>query len=121
MDEPRSRHIPLIFTGPLIHPDWRGRRVATIGNHHDVPATILDELGFSATPFTWSKDLLAEQTPQFAYYSNENGLGWITPEGAGFYRFARREWKWYSGTLDSASTQTALGYLQTLYNDFLAM
>ncbi len=121
MDDPRSRQVPLIITGPLIAPDWRGRRIGKLGNHHDIPATILDELGFSAASFTWSKDLLNPASAAFAYYSNENGLGWINPSGAGFFRFEQQHWQCYPDCPDRSSLVNARAYLQTLYNDFLGL
>lgn len=121
MDDPRSRQVPLIITGPLIAPRWRGQRIPTIGNHHDIPATILDELGFSTTPFTWSKDLMQQNAPGFAYYTNENGLGWVSPRGIGFYEFESKTWRDFSGKPDSTDRITARAYLQTLYNDFLGL
>ncbi len=121
MDDPRSRQVPLIITGPLIRPEWRGRRIHTLGNHHDIPATILDELGFSSAAFTWSKDLFDPHTRDFAYYTNENGLGWVTPAGAGFYPFEKRAWQWFAGPLPAADGLDGQAYLQELYEDFLKM
>ncbi len=121
MNTPRARQVPLLITGPLISPEWRGRRIGKIGNHHDIPATILDELGFSSASFEWSKDLLNEKVPDFAYYSNENGLGWVTPEGAGFFPFTRREWQEHAGDLNPESRNTARAYLQVLYDAFLKL
>ena len=119
MDDPRSRQVPLILAGPLIRPAWRGKRIHTIGNHHDIPATVLDELGFSAEPFPWSKDLFDPKSRDFAFYTNENGLGWITPEGAGFYIFQKKEWQHFSGALKQEDGVKAQAYLQRLYDDFL--
>lgn len=119
MDDPRSRQVPLIIAGPLIRPAWRGKRIHTIGNHHDIPATVLDELGFSAEPFPWSKDLFDPKSRDFAFYTNENGLGWITPEGAGFYLFQKKEWQHFSGALRQEDGIKAQAYLQRLYDDFL--
>ncbi|MCC6462364.1 MAG: LTA synthase family protein [Saprospiraceae bacterium] len=121
MDSPVSRQVPLIFTGPLIDAAWRGRRISTIGNHHDIPATILEELGLPTTDFAWSKDLLAEPTKPFAYYTNENGLGWVSEMGTGFYGFQSGQWQMYAGGLDSTANTAAKAYLQTLYNDFLKL
>ena len=122
MDQPRARQVPLLITGPLLQADWRGRRIPTIGNHHDIPATILDELGFSTSPFAWSKDLLRKNTRNFAYYANENGMGWVEPQGAAFFPFAKKGWQKSAGAgLDTTQQQTAEAYLQTLYNDFLGL
>ncbi len=105
------------------------------GNHNDIPATVLDMLpGFSPKDFTfyWSEDLFLKQLASgvedarwkqyaegFAYYTNENGLGWATPRGKGFYEFGSREWRIFEGKLDEADRIMAQAYLQTLYNDFL--
>lgn len=121
MDAPRSRQVPLIVTGPLIHPEWRGKRIETLGNHHDIPATILEELGYTASAFTWSKDLLSSQVRDFAYYTNENGLGWISNKGAGFYQFESKEWQNFGSSPDSTDQLNAFAFLQTLYNDFLGL
>lgn len=121
MDKPRSRHIPLLITGPCVNPEWLGRRIGKIGNHHDIPATLLSGLGLSSATFSWSKDLLSPHSKDFAYYSNENGLGWITPKGAGFFPFPKQQWLTYSGTLDTTERAAARAYLQVLYDDFLGL
>jgi phosphoglycerol transferase MdoB-like AlkP superfamily enzyme len=121
MDTPRARQVPLIITGPAVNPVWRGRRIETIGNHHDIPATLLAALGVASDSFPWSKNLLAGNAPDFAYYSNENGLGWITPEGAAFYRFAEKRWQNFQGNLSPQSKTSARAYLQTMYDDYLGL
>ncbi len=122
MDQPRSRQVPLIFTGPLIDPAWQGKRINTLGNHHDIPATLLPALGFSAGEFGWSKNLLEKSTRDFAYFSNENGLGWMAGAGSGFFPFSKKAWQAQAGPgLDSLQQRQARAYLQTLYNDFLAL
>ncbi|MBK8967715.1 MAG: sulfatase-like hydrolase/transferase [Lewinellaceae bacterium] len=122
MDHPRARQVPLILAGPLIDPAWRGRRVKKLGNHHDIPATVLNAMSISSDHFFWSKDLCSTESPDFAYYSNENGLGWVTPEGPGFFDFSKKTWKnWTETGPGSTQQQAAQAYLQTLYNDFLGL
>lgn len=122
MDHPWARQVPLILTGPLIDPGWRGRRVDKLGNHHDIPATILNALGISSGNFFWSKNLCSAESRDFAYYSNENGLGWISSKGPGFFDFSKKTWQKLAETgPDSTQQQEAKAYLQTLYNDFLGL
>jgi len=134
MDRPESRHIPLIIFGkPMV---VNGRKVAVFGNHHDIPATVLGLMHKApqAREFIpWSQDLFIKVLPSgipgedwqkyaegFAYYTNENGLGWATPHGKGFYEFGSKEWRIFEGKLDSVDRMNAQAYLQTLYNDFLS-
>jgi phosphoglycerol transferase MdoB-like AlkP superfamily enzyme len=122
MDDPLARQVPLIFTGPLIHPDWRGKRLQKLGNHHDIPVTVLNEMAISTATFGWSKDLFSEKAKDFAYYSNENGLGWIDSANAGFFRFSGKEWQNYGGKgLDTVNQNLAKAYLQAFYDDYLGL
>jgi len=137
MDNPMSRHIPLIIFGKPLSKDWIGKKVDVFGNHHDIPATVWHvlkgktNLSF-AVEYPWSSDLWLRdisdknfpeekygRQPNFAYYTNENGLGWINPQGAGFYYFENKQWKWWRGQLDTTTQVQAKAYLQTLYEDFL--
>ena len=55
----------------------------------------------------------------FAYFTNENGVGWANDQGKGFYYFGEKRWRFWEGALDSTSQQDAKAYLQTAYEDFL--
>jgi phosphoglycerol transferase MdoB-like AlkP superfamily enzyme len=124
MDDPGSRHIPLILYGKPLGDTWKGKRIPVLANHHDIPATLLSLLNRPHEGFHWSRDLwLYARAPEksFAYYTNENGLGWLTPQGAGFYNFKGAAWQNWSGQPAEADNQDAGAYLQTLYDDFLAL
>ena len=133
MDDPTSRRIPLILYGHPIAKEWQGKRISVFGNHHDIPATVLPLLTKKAADadFTWSRNLFTQEMTShnpalgkqcacdFAYYTNENGLGWVNRQGAGFYYFSNQEWRWWRASLDSTSQTQAKAYLQVLYEDFL--
>jgi len=133
MDRPESRHLPLIVFGKPLNADWRGQEINTYGNHHDIPSilqSILKQGMKDSTPkeFYWSRDLfqvnasekLQQKPLGFSYYTNENGIGWITARGKGFYEFGSKEWRIFEGELDATDRAHALAYLQSLYDDFLS-
>lgn len=136
MDKPASRHIPLLIFGKPLASAWKGAKPAIFGNHHDIPATVLHMLYPDAAldaDFPWSRDLFSRASVSstagndlqrisegFGYYTNENGLGWTTPRGKGFFEFGSQEWRIFEGKLDTTDQLNAQAYLQTLYNDFLA-
>ena len=125
MDQPVSRHIPLIIYGKKLEPAWKGKKIEAYGNHHDIPALIPSLLGpgvFSDTAFSGSRNLFAlkESRGGFAYFTNENVIGWNTPRGKGFYEFGSKQWKVFEGKLDSNDRSDAQAFLQRLYGDFLA-
>lgn len=140
MDRPESRHIPLIIYGKPLLDEWKGERIKGYGNHHDILNTILPILSLEKEHMEvkglwWSRNLFdvhmmdlgrvdADGKPMsqfgFAYYTNENGLGWATLQGKGFYEFKSKEWRIFEGQLSEADKLNAQMYLQTLYNDFLS-
>jgi hypothetical protein len=96
-----------------------------MGNHHDIPATLLHLLGLEeqeASHFPWSRNLLQKEVSSgFAFYTNEDGLGWVTSTGAGFFRFQSQEWQFFGESLDDTQKRSARAYLQTLYDDYLGL
>jgi len=135
LDNPIARRVPLLIFGQPLAKAWQGQRIGVFANHHDIPATVLRMLNYPAEKFVWSRDLwyqqvqpptqkvatAAQKQTGFAYYTNENGMGWINKEGAGFYQFQDKTWQIFRGKLDSASQEDAKAYLQTLYDDFLQL
>lgn len=136
LDNPVSRQVPWIIFGEPLNEQWKGRKIDLFCNHHDIPATVLGMIGkyhhYSALPWSrnqWMWDAIinsykTEQTKAFhngfAYFSNENGLGWLNDQGKGVFYFGKENWHHWEGRLDSTSMLQARAYLQVLYDDFLA-
>ena len=105
----------------------QGKRLQVFGNHHDIPGIVEHILPLEHKERFMGGNLiqanLAEEAWKeplgFAYYTNENGLGWATAKGKGFYEFGSKEWRIFEGKLDSVDRLNAQAYLQYLYNDFL--
>ena len=104
LDNPKSRHVPLIFFGKPLHKKWHGARIPVFGNHHDIPATVLGMWDLHNQDLPWSRNLwnfntivhgassAANQHLESAYFTNESGLGWVNSQGQGFYSFGRKDW-----------------------------
>jgi phosphoglycerol transferase MdoB-like AlkP superfamily enzyme len=75
----RKFRIPLIFAGDVIKPEFKGKRIHMLGSQTDLAATILSQLKIEHQQFNWSKDLLNKDTKPFAFYSYDNGFGWVNP------------------------------------------
>jgi phosphoglycerol transferase MdoB-like AlkP superfamily enzyme len=136
LDNPVSRQVPWIIFGKPLNENWHGRKIDLFCNHHDIPATVLgmigkhhhySELPWSRNQWMWDAIINSYKTEQtkayhngFAYFSNENGMGWLNDQGKSFFYFEKTFWHDWQGALDTTSRQQAQGYLQTLYDDFLA-
>ena len=80
MSLPISKKITFLLYGGALKNSYKGKTFNKLVNQHDLPATLLTQLGISAKDFYWSTDAFNNDRKQFAYYANEQALGWITPE-----------------------------------------
>ncbi len=121
--EPQRYHIPLIMFGDVIKPEFRGKRINHTGSQQDLAATILAQLNIDSKDFKWSNNLLNPYRRNFAYFSWDNGFGFIEDKHAvTFDNFGKRV-TYNNKPQDSVKTEQLLksgkAYLQTVYNDFI--
>lgn len=80
--EPLRYHIPMIWTGGAVK---QPVKVTTIGNQTDLAATLLNQMGLPHQEFMFSKDLLDPRYPAHAFYTYNNGFGFIDSTGVSAY------------------------------------
>ncbi|MEP6597316.1 MAG: LTA synthase family protein, partial [Ginsengibacter sp.] len=115
-DRPSKFHIPLIFTGGALK--LKGV-INNIGSQTDIATTILHQLGISATDFKWGKDLLDSSARQFAFYSFNNGFGFVTPAGAVTIDNVSKKEIYKNPGVGTTSINFGKAYMQFSYQDFL--
>ena len=108
--------------GEPIRKAYRGYHYTKICSQVDLASTLLHQLNMDAKPFRYSKNLFNPFTPAFAYYSYENGFGWITNKGEVVYdvnskSHARARPKSKTGT--DSLTREGKAYLQVMFNNYL--
>lgn len=69
--------IPLLFCGDVIRDEYKGSICHKLGDQYDIAATLLAQMHLKSDKFKWSKNLFNPFTPDFAYYSTDDGVGWI--------------------------------------------
>lgn len=75
----RKFRIPLILYGEVIKPEFRSMDVKQIGSQTDLAATLFHQLNIKTDEYAWSKNLFDKKANSFAFYSYDNGIGWIEP------------------------------------------
>jgi phosphoglycerol transferase MdoB-like AlkP superfamily enzyme len=78
--DPKRYHIPLLFLGDVIKPEFRGKRMDKIGNQTDLVATILSQLKIDSHRYKWSRDLLNPGTREFGFFCWDNGFAFATKD-----------------------------------------
>jgi phosphoglycerol transferase MdoB-like AlkP superfamily enzyme len=125
LNMPESKKIPLLFVGDVLKEKIKGTTVDKIGNQNDIAATLLSQLHRDHTSFSRSKDILNPSTKEFAYYTNDNVLGWITPSQSFIYFYTSQKLQLTSDPNANAVVNDSLfmdakAYLQTHYSQYLA-
>ena len=77
-NEVARHHIPMLILGGALKDEYKGKRIEKTASHLDMAATILGQLEMDHSKFTWSKDNLNPYSKGFAYYTFDNGFGFIT-------------------------------------------
>lgn len=76
----RKFRIPLFFYGDVINKKYNSKIVDKIGSQTDIASTLLKQMDISDTAFHWSSNLLNNTNGGFAFYSYDNGIGWVDDE-----------------------------------------
>lgn len=115
-DRPSKFHIPLIVTGGALK--IKGV-INTIGSQTDIATTVLDQLGISSHNFKWGKDLLDSSARSFAFYSFNNGFGFVTPAGIVTVDNVSKKVIYNTNGIDTNAINFGKAYMQLSYQDFL--
>jgi len=116
---PQRSHIPLIFAGNVIKPEFRGKRIGITGAQGDLAATLLAQLGLAHHEFYWSKNLLNPYTKQFSFSTYDNGFTWVEPGGALAFDNNSRKKIYTSGVSSPQMQRFGQAFLQKVYGQFL--
>ncbi len=112
--------IPLMFYGDAIREKYRGIVWHKLGNQHDLAATLFGQMGIPSKEFRYSKNLLNPRVPEFAYYSTEDGVGWIRPNA--YYTYDKTPdfyYWWTDPRIPDSIRQEGKAYLQTVFGEYM--
>ncbi|HLO91784.1 MAG TPA: sulfatase-like hydrolase/transferase [Lentimicrobium sp.] len=118
---PYYHRIPLLFYGEVINEKYRGMKNNKIANQMDIASSLMHQLGLDSSPFIWSRNLFNPYSPKFAYYSFEEGFGWITPVGHFVYepRINRYHEDAVRDDMKDSVRKQGKSFLQVLFNDYM--
>lgn len=113
-DHDRSRYqIPFILAGGAIS---RPMKVGIIGSQHDIAATLLGQLGVEHREFTFSKNMMSDATPKFAFFAVNDAFGVVSEENSLIYDNRAKRIVYDKGE-KGFNLKRGQAYLQKLYDD----
>ncbi len=116
-------HIPLLFFGEALKPEFRGKKVDIVGSQNDIVTTLLKQMKRDASAYPWSKDMLNPSTKSFALHTVTRGYGWITKEGNFSYNLDLKNYLDQNYSTENLKKQSFIcrAYLVELYRQFKAL
>ncbi|HUX59101.1 MAG TPA: sulfatase-like hydrolase/transferase [Bacteroidales bacterium] len=108
--------IPMLWVGGAL--SKHGIRIDKLGSQVDIPVTLLNQLGLAGS-FPFAKDLLSDKSKSFAFYTYNEGFGFITDSSAYIYDHKLGESVAIEGKGVESSEIKGKAYLQVLFNDYL--
>ena len=112
----------ILFRIPML---WLGGALATtgitvdkIGSQVDIPVTLVNQLGLSGS-FRFGKDLLSDDSNSFAFYTYNEGFGFITDSSVVIYDQKLRKSVLKEGEYSNSAEKQGKAYLQVLFDDYL--
>ena len=111
---PQRYHIPLLLLGGALKAKGS---IATLGSQADIAATLLSQLGFSYSEFTFSKDMLNPNVPHFAFSTIPNAFMMKTTDNTVFYNCETNKTILDNGKTPGKNLPYGKAYLQKLYDD----
>ncbi|MDH5381175.1 MAG: sulfatase-like hydrolase/transferase [Cyclobacteriaceae bacterium] len=107
--------IPLFITGGALKTEYK--KVKTVTSQVDLPAILLNQLGWDSSEYIFSKNALNRSEQGFALFSFNNGFGWVEKEGA--YVFDKTGNREISNTFEKSMDYPKV-YLDFLLQDFVS-
>ena len=82
-EDPRHDHIPMVWTGGAVKAP---RRIKSICNQTDLPATLLGQMGMSHADYRYSRDVMSSNyTHRVAVHTYNNGIIMVDSTGRAMF------------------------------------
>jgi phosphoglycerol transferase MdoB-like AlkP superfamily enzyme len=108
--------IPMLWVGGALSKS--GIRIEKLGSQVDIPVTLLNQLGIKGS-FPFGKDLLSDKSKSFAFYTYNEGFGFVTDSSVVIYDHKLKKLVLREGKDPDQAEENGKAYLQVLFNDYL--
>lgn len=123
--QPQRYHIPLLFYGDVIKDEFKGKKLDHVGSQQDLAATLLAQLKIPHQDFLWSKNLLNPYSKHFAFFTWDNGLGFINDDHYITFDNTGKNILYNNKPQEkektNANLKTGQSYLQAVYQQFIKL
>jgi hypothetical protein len=108
--------IPMLWLGGAL--EFSDTTVTKYCSQTDLPLTLLKQMGLPGYAFKFSKDIFSENSKSFAYYSFNDGIGFLDDSTYTVYSLTTGDYLIREGPGAGREVDPGLAYLQCLLADF---
>jgi phosphoglycerol transferase MdoB-like AlkP superfamily enzyme len=108
--------IPMIWTGGALAE--KNMKVEKMGGQIDIGLTLVDQVGLSGV-FPFGKDLFSPQAKSFAFYTYNDGFGFVTDSSSVAFDNKPHTIVEETGKNPEAAERNGKAFLQVLFDDYL--
>lgn len=74
-------HIPLLWVGGALKPEWRNQRIQKVVSQLDIASTLLHQTAMDTKAYHWSRNSFNSSTTSAAYFPFFGGCGFMDDQG----------------------------------------
>jgi phosphoglycerol transferase MdoB-like AlkP superfamily enzyme len=108
--------IPMLWVGGAV--SKKGLKVEKFGSQVDISTTLLNQLGIGGN-FPFGKDLLSEHSKSFAFYTYNEGFGFLTDSSSVSFDLKSKTKMLSEGKDPESAEKKGKAYLQVLFDDYI--
>ncbi|MBA4853604.1 LTA synthase family protein [Emticicia sp. BO119] len=109
--------IPMLWLGGALAK--HGFEMEGIASQIDISATLLKQLGLDAYAYNWSKNIFDPKTKQWAFFSFNNGFGFIQPKQELIFDNIGKKMIQLNGSLNTHDIDLGKALMQRTFQDYL--
>ena len=117
IQDPVKYHIPMIWLGGALN--VKDTIIHTLGSQQDIARTLLEQIKIKKEGFPFSHNILSNSTTHFAFFTFNNGFGYITDKTTLVYDNNAGKYLVSKGDVSEFDNMAGKAYLQILCDDFL--
>jgi phosphoglycerol transferase MdoB-like AlkP superfamily enzyme len=117
IQDPVKYHIPMIWLGGALN--VKDTIIHTYGSQEDIARTLLEQLQIKVNGFPFSHNILSNSSGHFAFFTFNNGFGYLTNKSILVYDNTAGKYILSRGNITEFDKMAGKAYLQILCDDFL--
>ncbi|GAB3507145.1 hypothetical protein GCM10027442_12100 [Emticicia fontis] len=109
--------IPMLWLGGALAK--QGLEMPKIASQIDISSTLLNQVGLNAYAYNWSKNIFDLKTKPWAFFSFNNGFGFIQPKQELVFDNVGKKMIQLNGSLNTRDIDKGKALMQRMFQDYL--